>query len=131
MTQNVTLEVSTTDSDGFTQTTAYGGTTHYYYRFSGGNMGDGSVVTKVGTPQDIVFKLLNSPGFTITYAQKKGDADSQLSWSMDSGPYDEAKTLTYHDKADQAEMGMEISIVVMEISTSKDFFCDPRVSNED
>ena len=108
MTQNVTLEVSTTDSDGFTQTTAYGGTTHYYYRFSGGNMGDGSVVTKVGTPQDIVFKLLNSPGFTITYAQKKVDADSQLSWSMDSGPYDEAKTLTYHDKADQAEMGMEI-----------------------
>lgn len=127
MTQDVNLEIIRASVDGFTQTSTTDGT-HYYYQFTGGNMGNGDVVIRNGSPQQISIKLLNSDNFEIQGASTNGDNQDHVQINWNVNPPNE---IVFTDQADLAEEGVEIFVQIHDLSHNKDFVCDPRVSNED
>ena len=91
-------------------------------------MGDGDVVIRNGRPQTIEISLVNSANFRIMAAHTSGDSIShnQLSWNLDTT----LNKITFTDKANLAEEGVEIFITITNLSHAREFVCDPRVSNE-
>ena len=127
MPQEVSLQVMRHSDDGFRQTSTQQGN-HYYYQFTGGNMGNGDVVIRNGSPQTIEVTLVNSVRFEIIGASTTGDNQDhiQISWNVNS-----PNEIVFTDQAHLAEEGVEIFIQIRDLSNLKEFVCDPRVSNED
>ena len=123
MSINVNLAVSNTAQSGYASTTGSDNNT-YYYKYTGGSDGSGSITETLGSPQDILVSL-DTSGYKITGVSFSNDPEEQLSYSnlTDS-------QVTINDADTIAEANAYYSITVGNSAGTVTFPCDPRITNE-
>lgn len=131
MPQNAAISLDVRDfaGDGYTQATFNTNSPNpnnltYYYKYSGGTDGNGNVVEHGRGAVDITLTLNSDLRYQISGLGDGGN-NTQLSYTVN-----DATHATIHDVNNTVEDDYYNVLIRDTQNSNADFWCDPRVTNE-
>lgn len=127
---NVGLDVRDSAGDGYTQATFNTNSPNpsnltYYYKYSGGTDGNGNVTEHGRGAADIFLTLSSDPRFQISTIGD-GGTNTQLQYTVTDTTH-----ATIHDLNTKKEDDYYNVLIKDTQNGNAEFWCDPRVTNQD